>query len=826
MERLKSKIVPPDGPLGTKICFIGQAPGAEEDLYGRPFVGQAGQLLDRCLKAVGIMRSEVLVNNLFSQRPPKNEVKYYYSHYPTKLTWEGEEHLGRLEQWLKKLLQERQAGMSRPNLLVALGAESMYSLTGQLKITKYRGSVLPCVLVPGFKVYVMFHPSYVNRLMNEPEERLLGQKKTQRQNALPLFLMDLERVKEQGETPEPPRMERDFVVVKEISEVVKRLREIGPPRVTVDIETIQTSSGPLIWCIGFGVGPDRAFTVPLLEKGRMVWTVEEEAVIWREISKVFLNLEIEKDFHNGGFDLSILGRYYGLRVANGTYGDTMWMHQATYPYLLKGLDTLTSIYTWEPYYKDDGKYWDGRRISDEAEYLYNCKDCSVQYEVQFHTERKAKQTGMWGNYERHIKVMPSLLEMMIRGVKINVEKKDRLGGEFKQKATEAIAKVKELTGMEVNLGSPDQLQRLLYGYLGLPMKYHHKTKKPTTDMNAINKLMKNTREGSNEREILKAISEHREFEKLSSTYAELVIENDGRVRTSYGFVSTFRLSSSKSHFGGGGNLQNIPVQSESGRMIRELFIPDEGWVMLARDLDKAEAMFIAWDAEDLEQIEAFKSGEDVHWENAKKILALPKDLRYEKEARFTSSLLGEDKELFILRQIGKVVEYADSYGMGWALLQNILVQDEIYLEAKVCKVLLEQRHRTRPMVERWKARIRDQIRATRMLETPLGDRREFRGRLSEATFRSAYAYRPQSTVGRITELGIQAVHESSEVFIPLMNVHDEVIGQCRKAELERAMADLDKAMTIPLELHGRKLTIPGSFKVGPSWGGLKEVERG
>lgn len=825
MEELKTRILGPDGPLTAGICFIGEAPGVEENLYGRPFIGAAGQLLDRCLKARGILRSEVLVNNIFSQQPPKNDVSYFYSHYPDKLTWEGERHVQRLKGWLETILSDRQKGLKRPNVLVALGATAMNILTGQTKITKYRGSVLPCTLVPGFKCYVMFHPSYVNRLMNEPEERLQGQKKAQKQNALPLFLMDLERVKEQSETPGLPKSERKFEVVGTVSETLDKLRAIEPPRVTVDIETIQTSRGPIIWCVGFGVRPDFAFTVPFIRRGRLVWTVQEEGLIWAEISKVFLNPKIEKDFHNGGYDLSILGRYYGLRVANGTYGDTMWQHQATYPYLLKGLDILTSIYTWEPYYKDDGKYWDGRRISDEAEYLYNCKDCTTQFEVQYSSERQCKRQGMWGNYLRHIKVMPSLLEMMIRGVRIDLEKKERLGKEFRQKAAEASMVVRELSGMAVNLGSPDQLQRLLYGYLGLPIQYNHKTKKPTTDKDAVNKMRKKVREDSDEGRILKAISDFRKFDKLASTYAELQIESDGRIRTSYGFVSTFRLSSSESHFGGGGNLQNIPVRTEEGRMIRELFIPDPGFVLLARDLDKAEAMFIAWDAEDLEAVEAFESGIDVHWKNSKNIFGFPSDLAYKKEEGYFAPILGEEKEMWLLRQIGKTVEYADSYGMGPIMLQNILIREEIYLELSVCKKLLEQRRHARPMVVRWQASIRDQIRATRVLETPLGDRREFRGRFNDSLFRSAYSFKPQCTVGRITELGIQNLHEHSEVFIPLLNVHDEVLGQCREEDIPTAMKQGDEAMDCPLELHNRVLRIPGSYKWGHSWGDMKEIKR-
>jgi len=824
MERLKSKIVPPDGPIGARICLIGQAPGADEDRIGRPFVGQAGQLLDRALKSAGLIRSEILVNNVFAQRPPGNDVKHYFESYLHKLTWEGEEHIARLKQWLEGLLRERQAGATRPNVLVAMGAEALWVLTGQVKITKYRGSVLLSTLVPGFKVYAMFHPSYVNRLMNEPEERLQGMKKTQKLNALPLFLLDLERVKYQSGFPEIRRIDREIKINPSFWEVIEYLKGLHSGTLSVDIETIRTTSGPIVWCVGFGEGPERAFVIPFIRGGKLCWAPNEEAEIWRGISEVFLNEKIQKVFHNGGFDLSILGRYYGLRVANGSYGDTMWAHQATFPYLLKGLDTLTSIYTWEAYYKDDGKWWDGRRISDEAEFIYNGKDCCVTAECLPQVERKAKELRCWINYQRHLKVMPSLLGMMIKGVRIDLEKKEQLGKEFKQKAQESEQIVAELSGQKVNLSSSDQLKRLLYGYLGLPIYYNHKTKQPTTDKDAINKLRKKVRGESDESKILKAVSDFRKFDKLASTYATMEIESDGRVRTSYAFISTFRLSSSESHFGGGGNLQNIPIRTEEGRAIRELFIPDEGRVMLASDLEKAEAMEIAWLAGDLEAIQNFKTGVDVHWENAKKILGLPKDLEYYREQEYLVPMLGEEKEMYLLRHIGKTVEYADSYGMGPVMLQNILVREEIFLEQSVCKSLLEQRRRARPFIVQWQGEIRERIKATRVLETPLGDRREFRGRLNDNLFRSAYSFIPQSTVGRILELAIQELHESSKVFEPLMNVHDEVIGQCRPENLPQAIIDVRKAMERIHLVNGMELTIPCSFKTGPNWGELKEVK--
>ena len=118
MERLKTNIVPFSGPRDAEMCFIGEAPGEQEDSALKPFIGAAGQLLDRCFRTVGIARNEVLLGNVFLQRPPANRVGYYFQDKKcTKPTWEGEEHISQL----RKFLEARKAE-GKVNVLVALGA--------------------------------------------------------------------------------------------------------------------------------------------------------------------------------------------------------------------------------------------------------------------------------------------------------------------------------------------------------------------------------------------------------------------------------------------------------------------------------------------------------------------------------------------------------------------------------------------------------------------------------------------------------------------------------------------------------------------------------
>ena len=823
MDRLRTNSIPPDGPLRAKICMIGEAPGADEDRLLKPFVGSAGQLLNRCLVASGMTRGQILVTNIFKQRPPRNQVGYYYSDKAKlRLTWEGEEHVKHLEMWLSALRRSK----DRPKLLVALGRQAMYHLTGKKRITKWRGSILPCTLVGGYKVYCCFHPSYVNRLINEPVEALQGERKRQQQNAHALFMVDLSRIKEEGEFEEIRTIPRTFEWNLPYGLLREKIRSFNDHHtVSVDIETLSGKSGPVVWCIGFSPEPDRATVVPILFRQKYYWSKGEEGELWREISRLFLNPKVDKIFQGGTYDLSILGRYYGLRCADGTFHDTMFCHHASYPYIPKGLHVLTSIYTREPYYKDEGRVSLGRR-TDEAEFAYNAKDCCVTREIFPIVRRNAKELGTWEGYLRTMSVMPSLLGMMIRGVKINLEKKGKLGTEFRQLSSHHQKELADYTGKDWNVNSPAQMQTLLYGAkgiggLGLPPQHNRKTGKLTTDADALKALRRKYPKNP----VLDHILQSRKFGKLASTYADMKVDSDGRIHTSYGIVSTWRLSSSESPFGSGGNLQNIPVRSKEGRLIRTLFIPDEGKVLLASDLSQAEARVVAWEAGDLRQISLFEKGWDIHWENAKLIFNLPSNLSYHPKERYFEQTIGREVTHKELRDVSKTVVHAGNYGMGWGKLQQILAGQGFFFEAIVCKQLLLRHRSSNPVIGQWQDAVRSQVRSTRVLISSFGRKREFMGRLNDSLYRSAYAFSPQNTVGEILQVAIQRIWRTIPEVEILLNVHDEVMVQVHPSNVKGVLPRIKKAMEIPIQvkeranpLAERELIIPADFKIGWNWG--------
>lgn len=824
---LTTNLVTAEGPKEAQIFFVGEAPGEEEDIACLPFVGAAGQFLNRVFRTKGIIRSEVLIGNIFNKRPPRNNIGYFYQDKGRKvLTWEGQKMVTELQTFLEKRLKEREQSGSGVNVIVAMGVEAIKHLTGHKRINKWRGSILSCTLVPGFKVYCTYHPSYVMRLINEPVERLMGEKKIDAQNVLPLFQVDFDRLKVQSESPTFTLPKREFETALTFRELIERLKSLlTEPYVACDIETLFGETGTILWCIGFAKNPSEAFVIPFIRRGKFAWSIEDEATLLYWVSKVFLS-KGTKIFQGGMYDLSILGRYYGLRLRKGTYADTMYCHHASYPYLRKSLEVLCSMYTTEPYYKDEGKVTLGRR-NDESEFRYNAKDCCVTREIYPITVKNAKELGTWEGYKRTMSILPSHLGMTIRGIKIDRKKQLELGIIFSKKANEAHSFIEKESGMTINLNSSDQKRRLLYGLLGLQIQFNPKTKKPTTDKDALNKLKKKYPD----QPVLKELLNYQKYAKLSSTYTSMRCDSDGRMRTSYSLVTTWRMNSRSSPFGGltkadreGGNLQNIPKRGDEGKLIRSIFIADEGKVLVSSDRVQAEAMVIAWDSQNIPRIKVFLSGEDSHWIDTKRLFGLPKNIAYLPEAKFPSSFTEDQHTLREYREITKTVVYAGSYGMGAGKLQSILSINGFALELKVCKALLVAQVNSNPYLLEWQRKIREEVRATRTLISPIGRKRQFLGRFNANLYNAAYAFQPQNVVGEMTEITIQRIWEELDYFEILLNVHDEVVGQCKPEDVSRAVKDIRKLSEFPIKIKGQILDIPVDFKVGKNWGEMEEIK--
>ena len=414
-----------------------------------------------------------------------------------------------------------------------------------------------------------------------------------------------------------------------------------------------------------------------------------------------------------------------------------------------------------------------------------------------------QEFGTLDFYENHSnKLITPLGIMQRRGVRINLERRAELDAEFEATYVELDTRLEKAVGRPLNANSPKQVKEFLYEDLGLSPIYKwgkkngKKAKVVSADAETIEELQKRT-----DSPVLSLILEIRGVRKLLSTYIRTPLETNGRVCCSYKIAGTEtgRLSSSKSIYDRGTNLQNIPREPS----IRALFIPDDGKVIVNADLSQAEARIVAYLAGETRMQRLFESGGDVHTKNACNIFGVT-----------------QDKVKKSQRQIAKALVHGANYGIGHVRFSKIVGQPE-----GRARELLNQYHSLYPCLQLWHAKIRDQIGKTRTLTTPFGRKRMFFGRWSEDLVREAIAYVPQSTVGDLLNLGIiRCWNALPPEWDMLMQNHDSVVVQLPKDTPDMHIWKFFKHyFEIPIEVNGTRCMVPMDIQIGKNWGEMEDM---
>ena len=365
--------IPVDRP---KIVLVGEAAGEQEARQGRPFVGTSGQELTRMLRDAGINRELCYITNVFWTRPPGNKIEGYCltkkqvgKDYPypllssgNYLTMEALANVTDEDQTFLQVLKERfdrrvwrlggvralidpsnaptvlarlrhELVFMEPNLVVALGNTACWALLRRTGITKIRGTTIESTLVPGLKVLPTFHPAMILR---------------QWQNRA-VVVMDVIKAKMESEFPEIRRPHRKIWInptLKDVQDFEALLHKTD--LISFDIETADR----MISCIGFAPDKGTAITIPFLDPskpGHSYWSQEEEVAVWKMVRRVLAS-DVPKLAQNGLYDIQYLWRA-GIPVRNLLH-DTMILHHALQPEMLKGLGFLGSVYTnetaWKP----------------------------------------------------------------------------------------------------------------------------------------------------------------------------------------------------------------------------------------------------------------------------------------------------------------------------------------------------------------------------------------------------------------------------------------------------------------------------------------------
>lgn len=347
-----------EGKLTAKLWLVGEAYGAEEEKFDRPFVGGAGKILDGMLYETGIKRAEIYIDNIIQKRPPNNDFGIYYQdkskHKPTQELINAHERIC-------KLIRE-----NRPNVVVPLGNEALYAITGKKGITNVRGSIF---YFDGIKVIPTIHPAMVMRMW---EYR-------------PISILDLNRAKRESLSPlPPPKYNDNFILNPTFEHVIATLKFLETKEyVSFDIET----GGEQILCLGLAWSAEEAICIPICYSGSSYWTTEEEMAIIKQIRYLMTSTTVKFIAQNAQFDMVYIADKWGIEVRN-LWMDTMVAFHCCYPELEKGLGFINSIYTNRPYYKD----MPGTGGPDIL-WHYNCLDCVVTWECAMEIRKELEEYG-------------------------------------------------------------------------------------------------------------------------------------------------------------------------------------------------------------------------------------------------------------------------------------------------------------------------------------------------------------------------------------------------------------------------------------------------
>lgn len=403
------------------------------------------------------------------------------------------------------------------------------------------------------------------------------------------------------------------------------------------------------------------------------------------------------------------------------------------------------------------------------------------------------QESLLANLE--LPLMMVLDDVEAVGIAIDTEHLAALEAHFAAGVKQAAQDAYSVIGKEINLGSPKQLQTVLFDELNMP-----KTKKTktgyTTDADALQNLFEST-----QHPFLQHLLAHRDVTRLKSTVDGLLksVADDGRIHTTFHqtIAATGRLSSTDP------NLQNIPIRTDEGRRIREAFVVGPGYAeLMTADYSQIEMRIMAHLSEDEGLIEAFRSGEDLHTFVASRAFSVP-----------TSEVGAEQR-----RRVK-----AMSYGLAYGLSEYGLAQ-QLRISAAEAREQKEAYFARFGGVRDYLHAVVEEARKKGYTETILGRRRYLPDLTSDNRQRREMAERmalnapiqgSAADIIKVAMLGVfRALEESGLRSRMLLQVHDELVLEIAEGEREQVEALVRAEMGGAYRLS---VAMEVSVGVGRSW---------
>ena len=405
-------------------------------------------------------------------------------------------------------------------------------------------------------------------------------------------------------------------------------------------------------------------------------------------------------------------------------------------------------------------------------------------------------------HEVEMRLIPVLARMELTGITIDRGVLAAMSSEFGAELARLEAEIYAAVGREFNIGSPRQLEQVLFTELKLPSGKRTRTGY-STDASVLEDL----------RAVHPAVGlilEHRQIAKLKSTYVDalpaLVDPASGRLHTTFNqaVASTGRLSSVDP------NLQNIPIRTALGRRIRRAFVAAPGWLLLAADYSQVELRILAHVSDDPGLKAAFAASEDIHRMTAARVLRLPPE-----------EVTAEQ------RSMAKMVNFGVAYGMS-----DFGLSERLHIDREEAQRFIAEYFAAYEGIRRYVVEIKIRARDQGFVSTLLGRRRyipELTARnpsLRQAGERMAINMPIQGTAADAIKIAMvrmePAMRERAMRSRMLLQVHDELVFETDEDELSSLAALASETMEAALPLS---VPLTVDVKVGRDWEVMDRLER-
>jgi DNA polymerase-1 len=546
--------------------------------------------------------------------------------------------------------------------------------------------------------------------------------------------------------------------------------------------------------IAIAYAPNSGYYIPLAHQHANDGEQLPIDAVLQKFKPLLVNPKVDKIGHNLKYDLQVLSRYalpmsplHDTMLQSYVYHSTASRH---------GLDALAKFYLQQSaisFAEVAGKgakqiTFDGVAIDKATEYAAQDADFSLQLHEQL-WPKLAANSRLYAVYESiELPLISVLAQMESCGVKIDAQLLSQQSEELSQRLVHLANLAYQFAGETFNLASPKQLQHIFYEKLGFPVLEKTPTGQPSTSETVLQELKYTY-------ELAAVILEHRQLSKLKSTYLDSlplqIHPITHRVHTSYqqAVTATGRLSSTEP------NLQNIPIRTLEGRKIRQAFIAEPGFTLVAADYSQIELRIMAHLSQDAGLLAAFQQEQDIHQFTASEVFHIPLD-------QVSASQ----------RRSAKAINFGLIYGMSAYGLAR-----QLEITQAQAKTYIEQYFARYPGVQRYMAQIRETAAKHGYVETVYGRRLYLpeinakNGLKRKAAERTAINAPMQGTAADIIKRAMQTVQQwintQSGKVTMIMQVHDELVFEVRQDFISVAMPQIQQLMqaaatlSVPLKVE-------------------------